>query len=80
MTRGILFGLLLMVACTQGDRVDERRGSPRDSVARTAARPASRDSAAQADSGRRRDTAALREAALPEDPPCFASHFGLPCQ
>jgi hypothetical protein len=79
MTRGIIC-LVLMVGCSRGNRADGGRGVRDDSTARTAARPTMGDTAAQADSGRRRDTAAVRDAALAEDPPCFASHFGLPCR
>jgi hypothetical protein len=80
MTRGIICVFVLMVGCDRGDRVDERRGIEGDSAARAAAQPARSDSAARADSGGRRDTAAIVERAPAEDPPCFASHLGLPCQ
>ena len=80
MARAIMFGLLLMVGCSRGGGGDGRRGTPSDSAPSTTARSTSRDSAARADSGPRRDTAAVRDVALPEDPPCFASHLGLPCQ
>ena len=80
MARGIVFGFVLMVGCSRGDRVEGGRGAGGDSTARAAAQPARSDSAARADSGDRRDTAAIVERAPAEDPPCFASHLGLPCQ
>jgi hypothetical protein len=79
MVRGMMFGLFLMAGCSHDDRVGDRRGATADSTTRTAAASASRDSA-RADSGRQRDTAVVREAAVAEDPPCFASHFGLACR
>ena len=80
MTRCLIVGFALLVGCGQAERVDEGRGSRGDSNARVAARPATGDSAVRGDSGQRRDTAAVGDTALPEEPPCFASHLGLPCQ
>jgi len=80
MIRGIIFGFVLMVGCSRGDRVAAGRDAGGDSTARAAAQPVRSDSAARADSGGRRDTAAIAEHAPAEDPPCFASHLGLPCQ
>ena len=80
MTRGIICSFVLMVGCSRGDRVDNGRGLERDSAAHAVAQPAGSDSAARADSGGRRDTAAIADRTPAEDPPCFASHLGLPCQ
>ena len=80
MTRDIVFGLALVVGCVQGNRTDERRAVRDDSTSRAATPPANVNSAARADSIERRDTGALRAAVPANDPPCFASHLGLPCQ
>lgn len=77
MTRGIMVGFALMVGCSRGDRVDNRHAAPGDTTARMAARG---DSAAQRDSGGRQDTAGVSHRAPAADPPCFASHLGLPCR
>jgi hypothetical protein len=79
MTRCVMFIVVLIVGCGDRERTDTPPHASSDSAGTQAAAAAHRDSV-RADSGRPRDTAALREAALPEDPPCFASHFGLPCQ
>lgn len=80
MTRNIVFGLVLMVGCGRGDRPAERRAVSEDSSSRATTQPAHVDSAARADSSGRRDTAAVGATVPANDPPCFASHLGLPCQ
>jgi hypothetical protein len=79
MVRPMIVSVVLMIGCRQGDRISDRAGAGRDSAVRTAASPARPDST-RADSGGRRDTAAVQAVAQPADPPCFASHLGLPCQ
>jgi hypothetical protein len=77
MIRGIICALVLIIGCSRGDRVTRQRGVRNDTASQTAVRG---DTAMRGDSGSRRDTATVHDAALPEDPPCFASHLGLPCQ
>ena len=61
--------LVLILAVTLGRRRAERR-----------AEASSRVASGPADSLARRDSAAKADSEPEYDPPCFASHLGLPCQ